>query len=1124
MYKKIIIILLIASMALGFAVPGNTTGTDTVGTGAYGAGGGAPPPPAIAGAGYPGAFVEGEVLAAADSMEHALEIASAYGLELKSYAYGIAVLEAPNPEITAARSHLMRRSGIPELSLNIIYSLIVDKTALDYSGATPGATAFAAHDMLSNPWQETVAAKKSGARPFSGVGASPHVALSSSSEEWHHELLDTKRAWDVTKGAGIIVAVIDTGIDVYHPAFTGRIMANSYNSYSNQVGLQYVQDNYGHGTHVSGIVAASSPSASGIAPEAIILAIKANIPENPGYLEMASTLRGINYAVANGARVINLSYGSPFAGGPNQLERDTIASAVANGATVVCSAGNDRHGNANYPAAYPETIAVSALWEGGLFDSSYSNYGQEIELSAPGTHVFSTEPGGVYEVRSGTSMAAPNVSGVAALVIARNPDYSPAQVRAALRDTARQKGALGHDAYYGYGIVNAYSAVLGAGSLHGVSYDFNDGARAPVTVRAIDGGSLFEPDEPRRDTYVFDGWHTSAVGGSKFDFVSPITENMTLYAQWTVMAPGMYAAIFPDPSFRKEVLRILNSFDGGDRTPSSTVTGEDFEAIAEEWSLYLPSMNIGSIAGIEHFTGLKYLYCAYNNLEELDVSNSPGLRELFCSYNNLSKLDVSGNPLLEEIWADFNLLTELDLSICDKLQIISLMENQLTKLDVSNCDKLRIFTVFDNLLTELDVTGNLELETIWVDGNMLTKLDVSRNVALRNLSCGSNMLTKLDVSENTRLYSLSVRNNLLTELDVSKNKELEGLLCDWNEIAELDVSNNPALNMLWAFRNRLTKLDVSNAPLDVLICFNNLLETIDLTNNPELTYLECYENFMGNDPDKSVAGWRALFTSAGTKDDGSDFQYFPQNVKEPPPVPTPTPTPTPPWPSPTTPPPPPPIPGTPPAATTPTPAPPVIQPQAPTPVPSRPNPFSDVNEGDWFYSAVRFVYLNDLFGGTSATTFSPGQPMTRAMFATVLWRLEKTPNPGNSQSAPQSPRFSDVAESAWFYGGVSWAAQSGVVSGVGGGRFDPGAPVTREQMAVMLMNYFRFKGISLDAGPDAAAFSDEAKISGWAKASVLAIQRARIIGGKPGNLFDPQGSATRAEVAAIFSRIDSVIK
>jgi len=183
-----------------------------------------------------------------------------------------------------------------------------------------------------------------------------------------------------------------------------------------------------------------------------------------------------------------------------------------------------------------------------------------------------------------------------------------------------------------------------------------------------------------------------------------------------------------------------------------------------------------------------------------------------------------------------------------------------------------------------------------------------------------------------------------------------------------------------------------------------------------------------------------------------------------------------------------------------------------------------VSEGDWFYSPVRYVYLNDLFGGTTATTFSPGQPMTRAMFATVLWRLHGAPGANGPQSASQGPRFSDVPEGAWFYGGVSWAAQSGVVSGVGDGRFDPGAPVTREQMAVMLMNYFRFQGTSLGADSGAAAFSDEAKVSAWAKPSVIAIQRAGLIGGKPGNLFDPQGSATRAEVAAIFSRIDSVVK
>ena len=132
------------------------------------------------------------------------------------------------------------------------------------------------------------------------------------------------------------------------------------------------------------------------------------------------------------------------------------------------------------------------------------------------------------------------------------------------------------------------------------------------------------------------------------------------------------------------------------------------------------------------------------------------------------------------------------------------------------------------------------------------------------------------------------------------------------------------------------------------------------------------------------------------------------------------------------------------------------------------------------------------------------------------WKMENEPG---SQSSDLDTQFSDVADGAWYGDAVSWAAGSGIVSGIGGGRFDPDAPVTREQIAVMLMNYVRYKNYALRSTADAATFADDTSISTWARDAVRSIQRVGVIGGKPGNLFDPQGVATRAEVATIFLRL-----
>jgi hypothetical protein len=175
------------------------------------------------------------------------------------------------------------------------------------------------------------------------------------------------------------------------------------------------------------------------------------------------------------------------------------------------------------------------------------------------------------------------------------------------------------------------------------------------------------------------------------------------------------------------------------------------------------------------------------------------------------------------------------------------------------------------------------------------------------------------------------------------------------------------------------------------------------------------------------------------------------------------------------------------------------------------NPFTDVDPSAWYYGDVEFAYKAGLFAGTSATAFSPAMPMTRGMLATVLHRLAGSP------AARPDAAFGDVAEGNWYYGAVNWAAQSGIVNGVGGGLFAPDHNITREQMAVMLYNYANFMDRDLPR-KRSGMFADEADISAWAKEAVNALYAASILSGRPGELFDPQGQATRAEVAAMLHR------
>lgn len=187
-----------------------------------------------------------------------------------------------------------------------------------------------------------------------------------------------------------------------------------------------------------------------------------------------------------------------------------------------------------------------------------------------------------------------------------------------------------------------------------------------------------------------------------------------------------------------------------------------------------------------------------------------------------------------------------------------------------------------------------------------------------------------------------------------------------------------------------------------------------------------------------------------------------------------------------------------------------------------PPPFIDVQDGDWFADDVMFTYKKGLMSGTNTNPmmFSPNMTLTRGMLVTTLYRKSGSPD----VSGLTNP-FSDVPAELWYADAVIWAAHNGIVQGVGGRRFDPDQSITREQIAVIML---RYAGAANQILPDVyeedLVFADNAAVSDWASEAVKTIRQAGIIFGRPGNLFDPQGNATRAEAAAILRRfIESVI-
>ena len=176
------------------------------------------------------------------------------------------------------------------------------------------------------------------------------------------------------------------------------------------------------------------------------------------------------------------------------------------------------------------------------------------------------------------------------------------------------------------------------------------------------------------------------------------------------------------------------------------------------------------------------------------------------------------------------------------------------------------------------------------------------------------------------------------------------------------------------------------------------------------------------------------------------------------------------------------------------------------------NPFTDVSEKDWFYGDVMFVYENGLMLGTSKTLFSPHGTATRGMMATILWRMEGSPAPKGKNS------FTDVEAGKWYADAITWTAENGIFAGYGKDKFGPDDPITREQLAAIFYRYADYKGYDLTVKGNLDKFKDADKITDYAKTAMQWAVGSGLVKGKSGNLLDSQGTATRAEIAAMLHR------
>ena len=364
--------------------------------------------------------------------------------------------------------------------------------------------------------------------------------------QWGPKKIEADWAWNTTVGdSDLLVAVIDTGIDYNHPDLAANYVPLGYDWANSDPDPR---DDYGHGTHCAGIIAAVMNNNVGIAGVAQVKIMAEKVLDNTGGGYADWFAEGVINATDSGAKIISISLGGY---GDSELMHDSLKYAYDSGVLIVAAAANDNSNIKPYPAGYSEVVAVAATDQNDQ-KASFSNWGDWIELSAPGVSVYSTMPtysvtlNGYgysmnYDYLSGTSMACPHVAGVAALVWSRFPGKSRDWVRLWLRSTSDDLGAHGFDIYYGYGRVNARRAVEYATAQHELEA-FS--MAAPLYVRPGEQGiinsTVFNFGESDETDVTAQLWaNGTMVSAETIDYLAT-GEFATVSLPWSPTVQGIY--------------------------------------------------------------------------------------------------------------------------------------------------------------------------------------------------------------------------------------------------------------------------------------------------------------------------------------------------------------------------------------------------------------------------------------------------------------------------------------------------------------------------------------------------------------------------------------------------------
>ncbi|MCL2151385.1 MAG: S8 family serine peptidase [Oscillospiraceae bacterium] len=877
-------------------------------------------------------------------------------------------------------------------------------------------------------------------------------------QQWALEKIGAPAAWEITTGsADVVVGIIDTGIDGAHPDLKDNLWVNpnpgvlyendihGYDFVAKQGGIPY--DNNGHGTHVAGIVGASTNNNIGVTGVNWNVQLAwLGVCEDDNYLSISGGVEAVNYAQNNNIPIINTSWGGREVYLPLQEAIENYDGLFITAAGNVSPFDDERDNDTIhfYPSDYDlDNIISVAATDSNDQLASFSHYGvNSVDIAAPGVGILSTWSGGEYTFESGTSMATPMVAGVAALIKAENPNYTARQIKLKILSSADRVDSLNGFISNGRRL-NAYKALVPLQDVTGVVVSpetliVEAGQTLVLRVSVLPEGSnqtvLWASSDTTIATVNSSGIITAKNAGT-VTITATSDENTECYASAVV-------TVIPEMS---EVVHIEN--------------GVMKNAILTELKRIDPNKYL------LHYIKSKLYVSDVQNIKELTIHEPYlGNMEILRYFSNLKKLNINGCYVIER---------DLDLSACTKL----------TELDC----RLNYFTSIKAVIngTEITLTSNgpgyVSVYPRFISGKIVHNAEATIPQLLIDPNQSPSKF--INWTENGQTVSTSERyklneneeNDLVANFEITFDIEPHELTIAVGEEATITSSiiahwcNSTDEWLGWINYADGKERDAYSNFFDIVSIVDDKEVTI-IGKKPGRDYLiaECMlfvNEFYRVRCDILVTGSEpSTHTVTNNTNDGMDVNEEEEVVDT----------------------------GTPGGAKF---------------------PFVDVNEGQWFYDSVYYMWENELMNGVSDVHFDPNGALTRGMVVTVLYRIEESPDIAGFENP-----FSDVVEDKWYASAITWAAEHGIVLGFTETRFDPDEYITREQLAAILYRYQEYTG---KIPPDVLGireFADGDNISEYAKTAVDKIVMQGIMEGRPNNMFDPPGNATRSEFAAVIQR------